>query len=181
MDYKEQIRHAKNAAVKWREKHQIVGVGELRVDCIVDDLTMSITDLLSRAEAAEVRCAEFKRSAERWERTSKNWEHNWSKELEIRKEAEDRAQKAEAENAVLRRMQPVKIDGDTLELAAEVSELKNKLAKVEKARNTAISDLERIKSCAVCRHCDSLKNPIPIVCKKCHNGDKWEWRGQKEE
>ncbi len=86
-----------------------------------------------------------------------------------------------AENAVLRRMQPVKIDGDTLELAAEVSELKNKLAEVEKALNTAISDLERIKSCAVCRHCDSLKNPIPIVCKKCHNGDKWEWRGQKEE
>ena len=92
-----------------------------------------------------------------------------------------RVEAAEAENAVLRRMQPVKIDGDTLELAAEVSELKNKLAEVEKARNTAISDLERIKSCAVCRHCDSLKNPIPIVCQKCHNGDKWEWRGQKEE
>ena len=42
--------------------------------------------------------------------------------------AEARAEKAEAENAVLRRMQPVKIDGDTLELAAEVSKLKRALA-----------------------------------------------------
>lgn len=38
------------------------------------------------------------------------------------------AEEAEAENAVLRRMQPAKIDGDTLELAAEVSELKHALA-----------------------------------------------------
>ena len=37
----------------------------------------------------------------------------------------ERAEKAEAENAVLRRMQPVKIDGDTLELAAEVSDRKS--------------------------------------------------------
>lgn len=56
MDYKEQIEKAKHAAAKWREKHTIVGVGELRVDCMVDDLTRSITDLLSRAEAAEARC-----------------------------------------------------------------------------------------------------------------------------
>ena len=53
MDYKEQIEQAKHAAEKWREKHRIVGVGELRVDCMVDDLTRSITDLLARAEAAE--------------------------------------------------------------------------------------------------------------------------------
>lgn len=53
MDYKDQIEQAKHAAVKWREKHPIVGVGNLRVDCMVDDLTRSITDLLSRAEAAE--------------------------------------------------------------------------------------------------------------------------------
>lgn len=60
MDYKEQIEQAKHAAVKWREKHPIVGVGELRVDCMVDDLTRSITDLLARAEAAEAREEKYK-------------------------------------------------------------------------------------------------------------------------
>lgn len=53
MDYKRQIDLAKHAAVKWREKHPIIGVGDLRVDCMVDDLTRSISALLARAEAAE--------------------------------------------------------------------------------------------------------------------------------
>lgn len=62
MDYKEQIEQAKHAAEKWREKHRIVGAGELRVDCMVDDLTRSITDLLARAEAAEARVRELETS-----------------------------------------------------------------------------------------------------------------------
>lgn len=62
MDYKAQIERAKHAAVKWREKHPIVGVGELRVDCMVDDLTRSITDLLARAEAAESSLAKYTKS-----------------------------------------------------------------------------------------------------------------------
>lgn len=53
MDYKEQIEQAKNAAVRWQEKHPVICVGELRVDRIIEDLTESITDLLARAEAAE--------------------------------------------------------------------------------------------------------------------------------
>lgn len=61
MDYKEQIEQAKHAAEKWREKHRIVGVGEFRVDCMVDDLTRSITDLLARAEAAEGRAEKAER------------------------------------------------------------------------------------------------------------------------
>ena len=61
MDYKEQIEQAKHAAEKWREKHRIVGVGELRVDCMVDDLTRSITDLLARAAAAEARAEKAER------------------------------------------------------------------------------------------------------------------------
>ena len=65
MDYKEQIGQAKNAAENWRAKHPIVGVGELRVDLMVDDLTRSISDLLARAEAAEERAetAERERDA----------------------------------------------------------------------------------------------------------------------
>ena len=61
MDYVDQIKQAKHAAVKWREKHQIVGVGELRVDYMVDDLCQSITDLLARAEAAEARAEKAER------------------------------------------------------------------------------------------------------------------------
>ena len=53
MDYKEQIAQAKSAASKWLKQHPIVGVGELRVDLMTDDLTRSISELLSRAEAAE--------------------------------------------------------------------------------------------------------------------------------
>ena len=61
MDYKEQIEQAKHAAEKWREKHRIAGVGEFRVDCMVDDLTRSITDLLARAAAAEARAEKAER------------------------------------------------------------------------------------------------------------------------
>jgi hypothetical protein len=55
VDYKEQIDQAKNAATKWREKHPIVGVGELRVDCMVDDLCRYIADLLACTELMESR------------------------------------------------------------------------------------------------------------------------------
>lgn len=95
-----------------------------------------------------------------------------------------RAEAAEAENVALRKIQPVQLDdtgAQALALAAEVSELKQNLSEVEMVKNAAISDLKWIKSCAVCRYCDSLKTLIPIVCQKCRHGDKWEWRGQKEE
>ena len=63
----------------------------------------------------------------------------------------------------------------------ELGEAKARAEKAEKERDAAVNDLGRIKSCKVCNHCDSLKTLIPEVCKKCHHGDKWEWRGQKEE
>lgn len=53
MSYQEQIEQAKRAVEKWRSSNPIVGVGDLRVDLMVYDLTRSITDLLSRAETAE--------------------------------------------------------------------------------------------------------------------------------
>lgn len=97
MDYKEQIEQAKHAAEKWREKHRIVGVGEFRVDCMVDDLTRSITDLLARAEAAEARVRELETSF----RTEKCENGPECAELgRVRKalaEAEARAEKAERE------------------------------------------------------------------------------------
>lgn len=66
MDYKEQIGQAKNAAEKWRAKYPIVGVGELRVDLMVDDLTRSISDLLARAEAAEAAQETMQRAMEEY-------------------------------------------------------------------------------------------------------------------
>lgn len=97
MDYKEQIEQAKHAAVKWREQHPIVGVGELRVDCMVDDLCRSITDLLARAEASEARVRELETSF----RTEKCENGPECAELgRVRKalaEAEARAEKAERE------------------------------------------------------------------------------------
>ena len=51
-----------------------------------------------------------------------------------------RAEAAEAENAVLRQMQPAKIDGDTLELATEVLELRQRLEEVKAQRDEAVHD-----------------------------------------
>lgn len=93
----------------------------------------------------------------------------------------ERAEKAEAENAVLRRMQPVKIDGDTLELAAEVSELRKKLEKAERERDAAISDLETIMAHGgklnTCQFCGSAQCYERGGTKPCLP----KWRGQKEE
>lgn len=88
-----------------------------------------------------------------------------------------RAEAAEAENAVLRRMQPVKIDGDTLELAAEVSELRKKLETIEKERDEAVKCIAE-----KCMHVESTErgNYCTIDDEPC---DCCEgiWRIQKEE
>ena len=97
------------------------------------------------------------------------------------KDAEYRAEKAEEENAVLRRMQPVKIDGDTLELAAEVSELRKKLENAERDIDAAISDLETIMAYGgklnTCQFCGSAQCYERGGTKPCLP----KWRGQKEE
>lgn len=89
MDYKDQIEQAKHAAVKWREEHPIVGVGELRVDCMVDDLCRSIIELLSRAEAAE-------RELDESIRDYNILHEKYKRELALRKEAESMAEKMES-------------------------------------------------------------------------------------
>lgn len=67
------------------------------------------------------------------------------------------------------------------DLLARAEEAEARAEKAERERDAAVKDLERIKSCKACKHCDSLKTLIPIMCQKCHHGDKWEWRGPKEE
>lgn len=95
MDYKEQIEQAKRAAVKWREKHPVIGVGEIRVDCMVDDLTRSITDLLARAEVAEARCKLAEKCFD--DSALHACETQLELEKKARTEAEERAKKAEKE------------------------------------------------------------------------------------
>lgn len=66
------------------------------------------------------------------------------------------------------------------DLLARAESEEARAEKAERERGAAVKDLERIKSCTVCKHCDSLKTLIPEVCQKCSHGDKWEWRGKEE-
>lgn len=90
---------------------------------------------------------------------------------------------AELEKAKMAR--PIELTGKGAEafaLAAELSETKQELEKVKAERDAAVNDLQRIKSCKVCKHCEPLKTLIPEICRKCSHGNQWEWRGpQKEE
>lgn len=152
MDYKEQIEQAKHAAVKWREQHPIVGVGELRVDCMVDDLCRSITDLLARAEASEARVRELETSF----RTEKCENGPECVELgRVRKalaEAESRAEKAERERD------------------AAIYDL------------TYIARTYPVDLCddLVCQYCKHYQN-VNTGCPGWTENDCFEWRGKKEE
>lgn len=75
MDYKEQIEKAKLVAAKWRENHKVFKFEELRIDWLIEYLAESITNLLSRAEAAEAakdtlqnEMVEYKSRAEKLEK-----------------------------------------------------------------------------------------------------------------
>lgn len=63
----------------------------------------------------------------------------------------------------------------------QIADLQNELRQIKAERDAAIGDLERIKYCGACKHCDSLALPIPEVCKQCSNGSNWEWREVKTE
>lgn len=83
-----------------------------------------------------------------------------------------RAEAAEAENTALRRMQPVRLDdtsAQALTLAAEVSELKQKLEAAE-------SEAERLKNIM-------RDNGILVIPSRYPGRETWNlpWRGQKEE
>lgn len=111
-----------------------------------------------------------------------------------------RAEAAEAENTALRKMQPVQLDESgarALELAAEVSKLKQKLAaaeaRAEKAERERDAAIERIKEdhwCEDCKYChvaEACRNDglcfacnAPCYCEDCDSGSKWEWRGKEE-
>lgn len=164
MDYKEQIETLKNLeaiAYGYNINGEVLGMDCSDFEQIMVDAAESITDLLARAEAAEARCAEFKRSAERWERTSKNWEHNWSKELEIRKAAEARAEKAEKAIAELMGISPQQrittCFGHPLDRVMD-------LVKADRAGRVKILSSTTGMTCGACEH---FKR-IPGTCRgKC--------------
>ena len=195
MEYKEQIEQAKRAAAKWREKHQIVGVGELRVDYMVDDLTQSITDLLARAEAAEARVRELETSF----RTEKC--ENGPECAELGR-ARKRAEAAEARCETLEKMvkeyqdtivpgyreRAEKAEREAKEARRGVSLCRNGWKKAESERDAAISDLTYIARTypvdlcddLVCQYCKHYQN-VNTGCPGWTENDCFEWRGKKEE
>ena len=62
--------------------------------------------------------------------------------------------------------------------ALEKMEAEN--AQLRRERDAAVADLERVRSCTVCKYCDSLRLPIPEVCQRCTHASNWEWRGVQE-
>ena len=67
------------------------------------------------------------------------------------------------------------------EAADALEQLQAKNGRFKRERDAAVKDLGKIKSCKVCKHCDSLKTLIPKTCKECTHGSNWEWRGIKED
>lgn len=179
MDYKEQIEQAKHAAEKWREKHRIVGVGEFRVDCMVDDLTRSITDLLARAEAAEACVRELETSF----RTEKC--ENGPECAELGR-ARKRAEAAEARCRLAEKC----FDDSALHACETQLELEKKARteaearaeKAERERDAAVSDLETVMAygggnldtCQFCKNSQCYARGGTNLCLP-------EWRGQKED
>ena len=138
--------------------------------------------------------------AEYWEKTAKNWERNWNSELELRKVAEARAEKAERErdaaeaaNSQLdgtvttlmesnRRMaEELKAHSETElaksheALSADWAKQKMRAEKAETERDAAVRTIETIigaqKYCALCKHA-ACKNSeaIGAACKPIWNG-----------
>ena len=179
MDYKEQIEQAKHAAEKWREKHRIVGVGEFRVDCMVDDLTRSITDLLARAEAAEARVRELETSF----RTEKC--ENGPECAELGR-ARKRAEAAEARCRLAEKC----FDDSALHACETQLELEKKARteaearaeKAERERDAAVSDLETVMAYGggnldTCQFCKNGQCYVRGGTKLCLP----KWRGKKED
>lgn len=66
------------------------------------------------------------------------------------------------------------------EAADALEQLQAENGRLKRERDAAVKDLGKIKSCKVCKHCDSLKTLISKICKECTHGSNWEWRGMKE-
>lgn len=96
------------------------------------------------------------------------------------KELLARAEKAESENAVLRKMQPVRLDdtgAKVAALAAEVSELRQKLAQAEQACAYYKYSMESYRDGAKARY-KLLNEARERANEAC---SKWEYRAKKAE
>ena len=57
------------------------------------------------------------------------------------------------------------------ELLQEVNQVKSRLAQVEREKDAAVADLNKLG--AGCEYCAHFKEP----CMSCCCGDNWQWRG----
>ena len=66
----------------------------------------------------------------------------------------------------------------TNELLAEISLLKEKIARLEKERDAAVEDLKlsTLRGISVCRLCKNIK-----LCDDVNFSCKWEWRGVQDD
>lgn len=107
---------------------------------------------------------------------------DWNGDRYIKRDLLDAAEaleKLQAENESLKNKLHDSYQGHLLDVV--IPRMEAELEKVKAERDAAVNDLQRIKSCKVCKHCEPLKTLIPEICRKCSHGNQWEWRGQKED
>lgn len=170
-------------------------------------LDEAITDLFSRAEAAEARAEKAESNAKYWEGVAANWKYTFSNESQARREVEARCKRLD-EARERANEACAKWEGKFKMAEAHVRELETtyrieicdngpecvELGKVRKALAEAEARAEKAE-----RERDAAVEEIPKICYYCKrrkgwkvcedwNGSqeaetckKWEWRGQKEE
>lgn len=137
MDYKGQIEALKNLeaiAYGYNIHGEVLGMDCSDFEQIMVDAADSITGLLARAEAAEAENTALRAEAERWRNAHHQAALNFQQENRECNKALSELEQIKAENAALRKMQPVQLDdasAQTMELAAVVSELRLKLEAAE--------------------------------------------------
>ena len=106
--------------------------------------------------------------AEYWEKTAKNWEYNWSKELELRKSAESRCKRldeelnAHSETDLAKAHEALSADWAKQKQRADAAEIRAEKAEFE--RDAYKSMLEDERPCSLCVKYTGSWNPVCVRC-----------------
>lgn len=181
MDYKEQARQAKRAAIQWRKDNPVVGFGDLRVDLMALDLSDSILELLNRVESIEKQRDEARRDCA-------VAEENHHIEFQLRKKADSRAKAAEKQLDALSRVifgKPIMDSGqrevisfcgvpvdEAMDWIADYPILKGKLEKAER-------EINNYSACWMCAKNEDCHKGWAVKEPDCKCGD-FKWRGKEE-
>lgn len=153
MDYKGQIEALKNLeaiAYGYNINGEVLGMDCSDFEQIMVDAADSITGLLARAEAAEAENTALRAEAERWRNAHHQAALNFQQENRECNKALSELEQIKAENAALRKMQPVQLDdasAQTMELAAVVSELRLKVSDLQRETERQRKTAENWREC----------------------------------